>query len=73
MNKFWDKVLKCKHEPTNNYLADFTCETPYCEATEYHCKKCGAYITECGCGFNNGISGWSHSRCITENKKKGII
>lgn len=60
--KFWDKVSKCQHEFYDNYSCDIGCGTPYCHGFEYHCKKCKAYITECGCGFCNGISGWSDKR-----------
>ncbi len=69
-NKFWDKVSKCKHEPNNNYLKIIHCGTPYCEANEWHCKHCGAFITECGCGFCNSISGWSEKRYNAQFDKK---
>ena len=63
MSKFWDKVLKCKHENLYpHYLRGISCPTPYCRGHETHCKDCGAYITTCGCGFLSGMSGWSESR-----------
>jgi hypothetical protein len=61
-NKFWDKVYKCQHEPTENYLENFSCSTTYCDGMEWRCKHCGVYISECGCGSNNGMSGWSMKR-----------
>jgi hypothetical protein len=70
--KFWDKVSNCKHEATDNYYIQFNCGTPYCTVTEYHCKHCGAYIQECGCGSNDGISGWSYKRWKNFNDKKLI-
>jgi hypothetical protein len=72
MEKFWDKVNKCKHEETDKYLEFINCETPYCSGSEWHCKHCGVYISECGCGYNDGMSGWSHKRWNTyyKNKKK---
>jgi len=75
INKFWDKVLKCKHENLNpNYYEDIYCPTPYCSGYETHCLDCGVYISECGCGYNNGMSGWPYRRrCIQEkNNLKGV-
>lgn len=51
-----------------NYIEIWHCETPYCQVTEYHCKDCGMFIMECGCGYNNGISGWSEKRWRKYNK-----
>lgn len=62
MSKFWDKVGVCKHEATENYLENIRCSTPYCSGSEWHCKKCGVYISECDCGSNNGMSGWNNKR-----------
>jgi len=70
-NKFWDKVLKCKHENLDpNYYEYIGCPTPYCSGSETHCLDCGVFISECGCGYNNGMSGWSHKRWQTERSKK---
>lgn len=52
---FWSKVENCKHE-------NVRCVTEYCNGHESHCADCGVYIQECGCGFNNGMSGWPKSR-----------
>ncbi len=71
MSAFWDKVNQCNHEPTQNYLEHIGCGTPYCRGQEWHCKKCGVYITECGCGFLNGMSGWSNQRWLTYLKNGG--
>ena len=63
MNKFWDKVEKCDHKNLEpNYYKNVPCGTPYCYGRETHCLDCGVYITECGCGFNNGMSGWPDRR-----------
>jgi hypothetical protein len=71
MSNFWDKVAKCKHENTwDCYDAYVGCDTPYCSASEYHCKDCKAYITECDCGSSSGISGWPHKRVMKWQKKK---
>jgi hypothetical protein len=69
---FWDKISKCDHEPTNNYLESISCQTDYCNGSEWRCKHCGVYISECGCGYNNRMSGWSKKRWNTyyKNKKK---
>ena len=71
MNEFWNRVAKCEHKHLSpNYLEFIPCGTPHCLASESHCLDCGAYITECGCGFNNGVSGWSHKRYLAERRKK---
>ena len=68
-SKFWEKVSNCKHEETANYLVSVYCDTPYCHGYEYHCKHCGVYVTECGCGYNDGMSGWSHKRHLNHEKR----
>jgi len=63
MNAFWDKVDNCDHKNLSpNYLQLIGCDTPYCSGDEVHCLDCGVYISECGCGANNGMSGWSDKR-----------
>jgi hypothetical protein len=63
MTKFWDKVEKCKHENISpDYCEPTSCWTPYCSGLESHCLDCGVFITKCGCGFNNGMSGWPNER-----------
>lgn len=69
-NKFWKKVIKCEHEWDGNYYETYDCATEYCTATEFRCKKCGVYSTECGCGFENGLSGWSYKRYMKEQLKR---
>jgi hypothetical protein len=68
MSKFWDKVSQCKHENLSpNYCEPIRCSTPYCSGSEYHCKDCGVYISECGCRSNDGMSGWPQKRYINES------
>jgi hypothetical protein len=70
-SKFWKKVLKCEHEHlSEDYCEIFRCGTPYCSGDEVHCLDCGVYISECGCGFENGMSGWSRNRHRTEERKR---
>ena len=65
LSKFWDKVLKCEHKNLDpNYYEHVSCGTPYCSGHETHCLDCGVYISECGCGFNNGMSGWPYRRRV---------
>jgi len=71
MNEFWDKVERCEHKNLNpNYLEGGTCWTPYCGWWEEHCLDCGVYITKCGCGFCNGMSGWPEQRWRSLRRKK---
>jgi len=68
---YWKKVSKCKHTNLSpDYLEDVYCDTPYCGGWEDHCLDCGVYITKCGCGFNNGMSGWPEKRHRLEERKK---
>jgi hypothetical protein len=63
LTKFWQKVKECKHKNISpNYSEIIYCSTPYCNGEEIHCLDCGAYISKCGCGFNNGMGGWSLKR-----------
>jgi hypothetical protein len=62
MANFWDKVDNCQHEFYDNYYKYIPCGTPYCGGKELHCKKCGVYISTCGCGSSDGLSGWSYKR-----------
>lgn len=62
-DKFWNKVGRCKHKNLSpDYCGNVYCTTPYCNGNETHCLDCGVFISECGCGCNNGLSGWSYKR-----------
>ncbi len=61
--RFWDKVEACKHENLHpDYYEHIYCDTPYCGGKETHCLDCGVFINKCGCGYNNGMSGWPNKR-----------
>lgn len=63
MNEFWKKVTKCKHKNLSpDYCESVYCDTPYCGGYEVHCLDCGAYISKCGCGCCNDVSGWPQKR-----------
>ena len=65
MSDFWDTVEKCDHDNLTDHFDTFTCSGAYyCDGQEVHCRDCGVFITTCGCGFNNGESGWSRKREI---------
>ena len=69
--EFWNRVSKCEHTNTSpNYLTVFRCDTPYCEVEESHCLDCGVFISKCGCGFSNGMSGWPERRNRNNQHKK---
>ena len=65
INSFWARVDSCEHrdeDSSPDYGPSINCMTPYCEGHEYHCLRCGVYISHCGCGSNNGMSGWPMRR-----------
>lgn len=65
IQSFWHKVRRCKHKRLSDYNAHTHCanQSLGCEGgMESHCLTCGAFITECPCGYENGISGWSNRR-----------
>jgi len=64
---FWDKVEKCKHD-YSDYFKFVSCETPYCGGQEERCRKCGVYISDCGCHCVAGKSGWSSKRWSSQEK-----
>jgi len=68
--RFWDKVMRCKHENLSDYIDGGNCGTPYCEWWESRCLDCGVYITKCGCMSNNGMSGWPYRRWLYFWRKK---
>jgi len=71
MNERWNKVVECKHDNIDtDYIDGGLCESPYCTWSEYRCLDCGAYISKCGCGYNNGISSWPHTRWDKMIKEK---
>ena len=61
---FWERALECEHkdEDLTDHMVYISCPTPYCSGYEVHCRKCGAFITSCGCHFNDGVSGWPIAR-----------
>lgn len=72
MSKFWDKVEKCEHE-LGEYSDGGACWTPYCSWSEYRCKKCGVYVTSCGCHFEDGMSGWPRRRWMRSKKYDSLL
>lgn len=70
---FWKKVEKCKHENlSENYYESVYCGTPYCGGEETHCLDCGVYITKCGCGYCNGMSGWPEKRWRNKRRQRNF-
>ena len=57
------EMIECKHENLHPDIYNFfSCPTPYCSGGEYFCLDCRRYIVECGCQYNNDVSGWSMKR-----------
>lgn len=63
-NVFLERAAKCKHANLYpDYLGGYgRCGTPFCQVSEVHCQDCGAFITECGCGYMRGMDGWPAAR-----------
>ena len=57
-----------------NYLRFISCGTDYCSGDEMHCKACGWFITQCGCGSCNGASKISYKaeKAIEKKKKRSL-
>lgn len=69
--KFWDRVEACEHKNFNpNYFEHVDCGTPYCSGDESHCLDCKVFITECKCGAQSGMSGWSNKKYMRYWAKK---
>ena len=67
---FWERVCECKHKNLYpDYFEFISCGTPYCSGNETHCMDCGVFITDCGCHWNMGMSGWSEARWRKERQK----
>ena len=58
---FWETVGECNHE-YSEYFKFVSCDTPYCGGQEERCNKCHVYMSDCGCHYNAGMSGWSSKR-----------
>lgn len=62
---FWKRVDTCAHEASPNYSVNVRCghEGLGCAGgSEWHCTKCGVYITDDPCGSVAGMSGWPYAR-----------
>jgi len=71
MNKFWEKVIECKHDNMSpDYNPFVECTTEYCSGSEEHCLDCGIYISTCQCMSSEGMSGWSDKRWQSHWRKK---
>lgn len=69
-DKFWAGVSKCLHKNlSSNYHASVHCSTPWCYGNESRCSDCGVYISECGCGASNELSGWPQKRRVRKEMK----
>lgn len=67
----WKKFETCAHEHLTDYYATGRCGTPLCGGwTESHCRDCGAFISECPCGAENGASAWSWRRHKVEERRR---
>ena len=68
---FHERVRKCNHKNLSEvYWVTFFCPTPYCSGHESFCLDCLAFISTCGCGFNNEISGWPRERRLRAERRK---
>jgi hypothetical protein len=58
------------HEEYPNYHRYLSCGTDECGGLEVHCRKCGWFISECGCGYLRGASKISDKAWNTIYRKK---
>ena len=67
---FWNRVDRCSHAHISpDYLVSVRCSTPYCDGQEIHCLDCGVFISECGCGAEDGMDGWSNARRAKQERQ----
>ena len=65
MSNFWTRVRRCKHVENKTYGVFVPCshgDLGCSGGLEWHCRKCGVYITDDPCGDVAGMSGWPHKR-----------
>ncbi len=72
--------MKVKSEPCKDghdfypdYMECWECSGGVgCEVVESHCRKCGWYISECGCGAESGQSktGINHYRAMVKRQNE---
>lgn len=60
ISQFWLKASKCEHRNIYPEYGVLICSV--CDGHEYHCKDCNVYFSDCRCGNNAGMSGWSSKR-----------
>lgn len=63
----WIKAMTCKHENITDYCVR---ACGICGGSEYHCKDCGVFFTDCKCGSNSGMSGWPAKKWKAHNEGK---
>lgn len=71
MNDFWTKVESCDHEDVADYGNRLSCTCGH--SFEWHCKKCGVYITDDPCGERSGMSGWPAHRWSKRARKAVLL
>jgi len=67
---FWERVAACKHERLSDHCWYWACSNEYCGVGESHCLDCGAYLIECQCGAENGMSGWPRARRRAQERNR---
>lgn len=74
--RFWRRVRHCTHKNLSPlYFKPLACAMSEVgsEGCETHCLDCGVYIGKCGCGCNDGMSGWPVARRLTESCKAKVV
>lgn len=54
--KRWSTIAVCQHEWTDYYDSGNCPGAEGCTWHEQHCRKCGIYSRNCGCGFEAGLA-----------------
>jgi len=61
---------RCRDEDLTDYYAHGWCSTPLCPGwAEFHCRECGWFFSECGCGSESGCSMVSRRATISARNR----
>jgi len=65
----WEKFKTCRHIWTDYYDCGPCWGALGCVWYERHCKKCGAYVSRCPCGTEDGVAAVPRRKAERREKK----